>query len=76
MTAEYGLTWGEPRIVNTKEGVRSLRTSPPTDAFWRAWRGNKEGLKSKGFTVTRSTSGDWEVGHWTTPSSAPSAEDA
>ena len=36
MTAEFGLTWGEPRIVNTKEGVRSLRSSSPTDAFWRA----------------------------------------
>ena len=75
-TAEYGLTWGEPAIVNTKEGVRSLRTSPPTDAFWRAWRGNKDGLKAKGFTVTRPLNGDWMVGHWTTPSAAPSKEDS
>jgi len=61
MSAEFGLNWGEPRIVNTREGVRSLRSSPPTDALWRAWWGNKDGLKSKGFSVARNTSGEWEV---------------
>jgi len=75
MTAEFGLVWGEPRIVSTREGVRSLRTSAPTDAFWRAWRASKEGLKSKGFSVSRNTAGEWQVCHWQTPSAAPSAED-
>ncbi|NBO53409.1 MAG: hypothetical protein EBU84_02190 [Actinobacteria bacterium] len=71
MTSEFSLAWGEPQIVKTKEGIRSLRKAPPTDAFWTAWRSGKEGLKAKGFSVVKAGSA-WEVCHWQIPTQAPS----
>lgn len=67
---EWGLQWGEPKVVNTRKGLRVLRSALPTSGFWAEWRRNKEGMKSKGYSLGR-RGPDWEVLHWGIPTSAP-----
>jgi superfamily II DNA or RNA helicase len=74
MTSEFGLVWSPPTVQNTKDGVRNLRTATPTDEFWSVWRRSKEGLKSKGYSVSKLvTGGDWQVCHWQVPTASPAA---
>jgi superfamily II DNA or RNA helicase len=67
---EWGLSWGDPKVVNTGKGLRVLRSALPTKAFWVEWRRNKEGMRSKGYSLGRRGT-DWEVLHWGIPTSAP-----
>src|SRR5262249_40288265 len=65
MTNDFGLNWTAPKEVNTKFGPRVLRKgSGDLAAFWDAWRADKAGLKAEGFSVSKTTSGGWEVAHW------------
>jgi hypothetical protein len=65
MTSEFGLQWSPPTVQNTAGGVRNLRTAVPTEEFWAVWRRSKEGLKSKGYSVSKLVAGgDWQVCHW------------
>ena len=74
MTSEFGLVWSAPTVQNTKDGVRNLRTATPTDEFWSVWRRSKEGLKSKGYSVSKLvTGGEWQVCHWQVPTASPAA---
>jgi superfamily II DNA or RNA helicase len=74
MTSEFGLVWSPPTVQNTKDGVRNLRTATPTDEFWSVWRRSKEGLKSKGYSVSKLvTGGEWQVCHWQVPTASPTA---
>jgi superfamily II DNA or RNA helicase len=74
MTSEFGLQWSAPTVRNTREGVRNLRIATPTEEFWSAWRRSKEGLKSKGYSVSKLvTGGDWQVCHWQVPTASPAA---
>lgn len=65
-SSDYNLKWGEPRKVGTKKGSRIVKSATPTEAFWAAWRGDKEGLKEKGFSVSQ-WNGDWQVTLWSVP---------
>ena len=67
---EYGIEWARPRILQTSSGLRSLQSGPPTDAFWVDWRSNKEGMKSKGFGLSK-VGTNWIVQHWSIPSPSP-----
>ena len=74
MTSEFGLQWSAPTVQNTKDGVRNLRTATPTEEFWAVWRRSKEGLKSKGYSVSKLvTGGEWQVCHWQVPTASPAA---
>lgn len=76
MTSEFGLIWSPPTVQNTKNGVRNLRTASPTEEFWAAWRRSKEGLKSKGYSVSRLVAGgDWQVCHWQVPTASPASSE-
>ena len=66
----YALQWGEAKIVNTREGIREVKSASPTQAFWAEWRSKKEGMKSKGFSVSQHD-GNWQVSHWSTPTVSP-----
>lgn len=72
--SEWGIRWSAPKTISTKHGLRSLRTGVPTEAFWSEWRTGKEGLKSKGYGVSRD-GGDWSVVHWSSPTAAPVEEE-
>jgi superfamily II DNA or RNA helicase len=77
MTSEFNLVWSAPTVQNTKNGVRNLRTAVPTEEFWSAWRRSKEGLKAKGYSVSRlAAGGDWQVCHWQIPTPSPTAPEA
>lgn len=76
MTSEFNLQWSPPTVQNTKNGVRNLRTATPTPEFWQAWRTGKEGLRAKGYSVSRPAAGaDWQVCHWQIPAPTPAVED-
>lgn len=76
MTSEFNLIWSPPTVQNTKSGVRNLRTASPTEEFWAAWRRSKEGLKSKGYSVSRLVAGgDWQVCHWQVPTASPASSE-
>jgi len=76
MSSEFNLIWSPPTVQNTKSGVRSLRTASPTEEFWAAWRRSKEGLKSKGYSVSRLVAGgDWQVCHWQVPTASPASSE-
>ena len=73
-TTEWGIRWSAPKTISTKNGLRSLRSGTPTEAFWSAWRTGKEGLKSKGYGVSREGA-NWSVVHWSAPTAAPVEEE-
>ena len=58
------LQWSDPKIVNTKNGERTLQSAPPTERFWTAWKGNKQALVEKGIQVTKDKKGNWIVNWW------------
>lgn len=59
------LQWSEGKRVNTKHGPRILRTAAPTDAFWAAWRSNKDSMKRQGYSCGRDDrTGEWQVCLW------------
>ena len=66
MTTEtaYGLELSEPRMVMTRNGERFVRNADPTEAFWTAWRAQKDALKAQGWSVSKNDSGKWQVAHW------------
>lgn len=71
---EWGIQWGQPKTVSTKQGLRTLRSGKPSEAFWAEWRSSKEALRSKGYSVSRNGA-DWEVLHWGIPTPAPVEEE-
>lgn len=58
------LKWSAPRRVETRQGLRNLRTAAPTDAFWAAWRSDKAALKDAGVSCGKNRDGDWEATWW------------
>lgn len=60
------LKWSEPKRVATSRGDRNLRTSIPTQAFWRIWREAKNELKEAGVSCTpdKKNSGQWIANWW------------
>lgn len=72
MTPEFNLQWGAPTVQRLDDGLRTTRRATPTEAFWAAWRRNRDGLTAKGYGVTKR--GDvWVVTHWSKPVAAPPA---
>jgi superfamily II DNA or RNA helicase len=68
---EWGLRWSAPRTVNTRQGLRSVRSATPTAAFWSEWKVSKEGVKSRGYSLAKNRENQWEVTHWAVPTHAP-----
>ena len=64
LDTELELRFGKPKIVMTKFGEREVRNAPATDAFWAAWREDKDALKKSGYSVSKNDSGDWSVSLW------------
>lgn len=61
---EYGLQWGQPKTVKTSRGLSEVISAPVTEAFWAAWRSNKETVKANGYSVSQ-YNGQWQVSKWT-----------
>lgn len=70
---EWGIRFSEPRTVNTRQGLRVVRSGPANAAFWADWKANKESLKARGYSATNDR-GTWMVVHWGQPTSAPAEE--
>ena len=62
---EYGLQWGQPKTVKTSRGLSEVVSAPTTEAFWAAWRSNKEAVKAAGYSVSQ-YNGLWQVSKWKT----------
>lgn len=62
--SEFGLRFGKPRIVMTRRGEREVRSAAATEEFWTAWREDKEGLKSRGYSAAKTDNGEWQVSLW------------
>lgn len=58
------LEWSNTKRVQTKLGDRDLRTASPTPEFWSLWKTHKDELKSLGYSVTKTDSGEWQIAHW------------
>lgn len=69
---EYGLQWGQPKTVKTSRGLSEVIAAPVTEAFWAAWRSNKEAVKAAGFSVGQHN-GQWQVSKWKTLEAAKPA---
>jgi hypothetical protein len=61
---ERSLTWSKPSVVTNDFGkVKSLRTAPATEEFWKAWRADKTAMRAAGYSARPSTNG-WQALHW------------
>jgi hypothetical protein len=61
---ERSLTWSKPQVVTNDFGkVRALRTAQPTEAFWKAWRADKQAMRAAGYSA-RPVAGGWQALHW------------
>jgi hypothetical protein len=61
---ERSLAWSKPSIVTNDFGkVKSLRTAPATEQFWKAWRADKTAMRAAGFSARPTTNG-WQALHW------------
>lgn len=62
----FGITFSEWREVDTRAGKKRVRTGAPSAAFWAAWKGDKEGIKAAGFSLSKDfkTQSFWEVAQW------------
>ena len=72
MTLEFHetLDWSEPRTVDTRQGLKSVQNATPNDAFWNAWKENKEQVRDVGYSVRKNEEeGIWEVAYWSEPNS-------
>lgn len=58
------LNWSEPKRVRTRFGEKLLRKTEPTDEFWKLWKSNKDRLKTAGYSISKTATGDWELCHW------------
>lgn len=68
MNIEQLTEWSAPRLVTTRAGERQLRTGAATDAFWTAWRAEKEALKAAGVSCGRDAkTGEWQACWWQVP---------
>lgn len=62
---DYGLQWDLPKTVKTSRGLSEVVSALATEAFWAAWRSNKEAVKAAGYSVSQ-RNGQWQVSKWKT----------
>lgn len=55
--------WSDPKEIETRSGLRTIRTAEPTPAFWDCWRADKQAMKDAGLTVAK-IGKKWEVTWW------------
>lgn len=67
------LGWTGPKLINTKNGFRALRTAHPSPEFWGVWKTHKAELKALGVSARPLSSGNWEIFWWTDPETAEAA---
>jgi len=72
------IPWGEPRIIETRNGLRRVRDwTPPSKEhpFWQVWRNTN--LRDRGYTL-RKWNEEWQVTEWRMPdgSTTPENDDA
>jgi superfamily II DNA or RNA helicase len=62
----FGIVFSDWRTVETRAGLKRVRSGEPSQAFWVAWKGDKEGIKAAGFSLGKSfrDAGKWEVSQW------------
>ncbi len=61
---ERSLVWSKPQVVTNDFGkVRTLRTAPATEVFWKAWRADKQAMRAAGYSA-RPVAGGWQALHW------------
>lgn len=59
------LEWTEWRSVNTRSGIKKLRTAeiPKGNEFWNHWRKNGAQMKADGYSVGKYNS-KWQINQW------------
>lgn len=61
----YSLKYGKPRYFKSASGVDYVSaTASATEEFWKVWRVAKDDLKIRGYSVFKSSEGNWVV-KWT-----------
>lgn len=60
----YSINFSAWREVDTKFGPRQVRSGAPTDEFFAAWRAESEKMKLRGFVLSKSLKGEWQVSEW------------
>jgi len=68
---EWGLQWGQPQTLNPRQGLRPMRSATPPAAFWADWKRNKDGVKARGYGVSKGDDGAFRVQHWAVPTTVP-----
>ena len=63
-TKSLGLTFSNPHQQSTVNGLHYVMEATPTAAFWAAWKENREDLKSKGISLSKSQDGKWIATFW------------
>ena len=60
------LRWTKPREVNTKRGLRILRTATPDEKFWELWETKEADLRAAGLSMSRDeyNGGAWRICWW------------
>jgi len=61
---ERSLVWSKPTLTTNDFGkVKTLRTAPATEVFWKSWRADKQAMRAAGYSARPSTNG-WQALHW------------
>ena len=70
-------TWSSPKFITNSRGLRVLRTSVPTEAFWAVWNKDRAGIKALGIDLRRESNHDgsvaWTLLWWQDPTPAVAA---
>jgi hypothetical protein len=62
----YGISFSEPKLVKTRNGMMYVQEGQPTEAFWKAWGNSKAAIKAAGWSVKKPEgSEEWLVTIWT-----------
>jgi hypothetical protein len=61
---ERSLAWSKPTLTTNDFGkMKTLRTAPATEGFWKSWRADKQAMRAAGYSARPSTNG-WQALHW------------
>lgn len=58
------VNWSPPKRVETKHGPKNVRNGEANQAFWSAWKSDKETLKAAGISCGKNKYGSWEAVWW------------
>jgi SWI/SNF-related matrix-associated actin-dependent regulator 1 of chromatin subfamily A len=57
------ILWEEPKIVQTKEGIKSVQKAELPEGFWGYWKIRKEEIKAMDISVSKYKN-EWQLNRW------------